>query len=60
MEIKIKNKETSLAAPRIGSTLFYGRLWIWPIVMIVRINGSCRKNIDNFVLKYNNTDRKED
>ena len=31
---------------RIGSTLFYGRLWIWPIVMIVRINGNCRKNIE--------------
>ena len=45
---------------RIGSTLFYGRLWIWPIVTIVRINGSFRKNIDNFVLKYYNKDRNED
>ena len=52
MEIKIKNKEKSLAAPRIGSPWFYGRLRIWPIVMIVRINGSCRNNIDNFVLMY--------
>ena len=31
------------------STLFYRRLWVWPIVMIVRTYGSCRKNIDNFV-----------
>ena len=40
----------------IGSTLFYGRLWIWPIVMIVRTYGSRRKNIDNFVLKYIKTE----
>ena len=31
------------------STLFYSRLWVWPIVMIVQTYGSCRRNIDNFV-----------
>ena len=30
------------------STLFYCRLRVWPIVMIVQTYGSCRKIIDNF------------
>ena len=29
--------------------MFDGYLRLWPIVMIVRTYGSCRKNIENFV-----------
>ena len=34
---------------RTDMAIISGRLWVWPIVMIVKIYGSCKKNIDNFV-----------
>ena len=60
MEIKIKKQRK--VPNRLGGSTYRIHFVLRSFVDMANSYGrvDCRKNIDNFVLEYNNTDRKED